>query len=210
MALVDMSEFYTEIRTVAPSCPRPTVDRHLRNAAIRLCEEAKCHRVDLDPALIIANIGQVELDLPSGSRVHEVITASIDGQRLEPTTPKLLSYRDPNWAEPGRPYAYYLESPNTLRLAATPDAQGLWLDVNAAIKPTRTATQLDEYLVENFFDTIVAGALTNILMLPDRPFTDPGKAQMYGMAFSNGVQNAKRHGQRTGSGKQVRCGYGGI
>lgn len=87
-------------------------------------------------------------------------------------------------AEDDYPRYYTLESPDVLRLWPTPNstvASALWVD--AALSPSLTANVLPDIAQTVHFDAILDGFLARMLMLPNKPWTNPMFAADYRRSY---------------------------
>lgn len=168
----------------APDCPEPTAIYHLRQAAIAFCERTRIWRhaatvVATSPVVVVA---------PEHAQVYEIEEAWIGGERLERRPVKeLLDW--PN-ESPGVP-RWIAESGDDAVLlvpfdAGTPGE----LRLSVYLKPSNEATLLPPVLVDAHARTIADGALANLLMVPNQPFSNPTLAAGFGMRFD---AQANRH-----------------
>lgn len=103
----------------------------------------------------------------------------------------------------GAPTCYYQRTPSdtAIYLWPVPDTSVSGaLGVRAAFAPTRSATQVEDALFDNYMPEIVSGALAQLLITPGQPFTNPSLAEYHRKAFSSGrskaVGDAKRGATR--------------
>lgn len=66
--------------------------------------------------------------------------------------------------------------------------------VRVALRPTKTATQVEDDLINYWTDPIVDGAMARILAIPDQPFSDPNKAMMMRASAARATHNARIEG----------------
>lgn len=66
------------------------------------------------------------------------------------------------------------------------------LDVEAALRPTPTATTIDDDIYSNYREVITHGALARLYIMPGKSWHSPGLYQEYMNHFSNSVRDAKR------------------
>lgn len=80
-----------------------------------------------------------------------------------------------------------------MRLVPIPDSnESQSLIINAALKPTQSATSLDNDFMNDYKEVIVNGAAFRLLRMPSKEWTDYNGAQVYGALFNEGIVNAYR------------------
>ena len=76
--------------------------------------------------------------------------------------------------------------------------------IDAVLRPARNATRIESYLVENFFETILSGALAIILRRPGQAYTDLERAGGYAQSAMVGIQDAKSYAAQGKSDKVAK------
>lgn len=183
-----VSDFFSRVLPYVPGCPEPTAAQALVDAAIVFCEDTMVVRNQLDTFSTVVGQDAYELDVPLQQQVSRVLTVFVDDTPL------------PSWTAQGtppsddarnRPMAFYTTRSNSeflLRLYPTPD-KVYAVKVVAALRPTRTATQLEDDLSSLWSDAVISGALARLMAVPSQPFTNPGEAMRMQM---NAIQLARR------------------
>jgi hypothetical protein len=194
------------IDTLAPrvarqvkGCPHAAIVNALRDAAINLCEEADVWTYSVDDLVMFKNIDQYELQLPEEAEIVRISGVSVGSTGLTVRTAEWLDRNRPGWRnDKGTPNACHVEIDDDryfLRVTPKPSETQKGRDNRIAIgfvlKPTLEATQLDDFLVARYQDTIVAGALWVLYMLPDRPWSSENRAEYWDDKFRGGVASAR-------------------
>lgn len=96
-------------------------------------------------------------------------------------------------AEGKRPKAVTMVSPQRYIVLPLPDAEEtytirMWL----ALKPLRTATEMDEQAFNELEDLFLWGALETLFSMPGKPWTNPDYAVHYGNKFREGYLEKRR------------------
>lgn len=96
-------------------------------------------------------------------------------------------------ADASRPEAVTMVSPQRYVVLPLPDGQEtyttrMWL----ALKPLRTADEMDEQAFNELEDLFVWGALESILSMPNKEWTNPDYAVHYGNKFREGYLEKRR------------------
>jgi len=194
-----LSEFLPEVVPQVPGCPVMVAKNAVRNAAITFCERTKAYRKELTAINLVASTkdyAYTAFTLPTDTLVWRPIrVAIIDGSdetKLEKVTPEDLDSdaQYANWrTETGTPFGYYAKDQNsTLRVIWTPDTSitgGLFME--AALKPSKAAAEVEDGFFNAYFDDIAAGALAALLSMAAEPWTNATKAADYLARFNRAI-----------------------
>lgn len=180
-------------------CPQTAMINALRDAAINLCEQADVWTFSVDDIVVFKNIAQYELQLPKDAEIVRVSGVSFGGTQMQIRTADWLDANRPGWRnDTGTPDACHIEMDDDryfLRVTPKPTKTEKDIERRVAIgfvlKPTSDATELDDFMVARYRDTIVAGALTQLYELPDRPWSDERRAAAFAGEFRAGVTAAR-------------------
>lgn len=188
MAEKTWSEFYPQVKPYVGGCPNPVIDRELRNTAIDFLRNTSAWRYDQHAAIdLVDDTGQYTLTPPAKALIERVTEAFVKDEAsatprpIRPKTIDELRALFSNWrTEKGSP-AYYSHETNNLTLYVVPKPDlkatvtgGLtpWL----TLTPNQVATGIEDYLFDRYLQTLAHGAVSRILAIPDRRWTDRGKA----------------------------------
>lgn len=191
-----LSDFYSRITPWVVGCPEPTINQALVDAAVRFCEDSKVIHQRTEPILTQANVSTYEVEVPTQQRVGTVLDVYCNGKPLRP----LVGDARPNPSDrTGTPTHYYgvrTDSEFLVQLHPTPDAE-YSVQVDASFVPTRTATSLEDELLERWVEAIVAGTLSKLFSIPNQPFSDPGQSAAAAVAFAGLSMRARREAGHT-------------
>lgn len=180
-------------------CPNAAMINALRDAAINLCEQVEVWTYSLDDIVLFRRIPQYELQLPTEAEIVRVSGVTFGSRTMRVRTADWLDANSPGWRDDeGTPHACHVEMDDDryfLRVTPTPSETYRDTEQRVAIgfvlKPTADASELDDFMVSRYRDTIVAGALRELYDLPDRPWSSQNRADQYGRDFINGVTAAR-------------------
>lgn len=168
-----LSAFYPRILPYLPGCSEPMVDQVLLNSAIEFAENSLTLRQNLDPFNTV--IGKVEYDLDPPTANHDinrVMGVTLDGKELSAGLFEAIRNDLPTaTAKPRGFYTDRTDNTFTLRLSPPPD-EVYPVVVAVTLRPSRTATQLDDDFYNIWIDPIVSGAIARAMQIPDQPFTN--------------------------------------
>lgn len=193
LTYINLSEFLPLVHPHVPNAALPTQTQALRKAVINFCERTRCWRetftidlVEQDSALT----GEQTF-----ATIHQIDTAEFDGERLTPAQFSMFTKKD--LGEEGRPQFITQSGPNTV--SVVPFCAGE-LRVTAFFKPVHGAeyvavadsspqndfNRVPDFLLSRYGETIAAGAVARVLMLPSEDY-DPNKAALYAQQYEDGV-----------------------
>lgn len=215
MTTVSFSELFPEVLAVAPSCPDPTIVRALRNATRELCKEAKCYRYTIENETVQADESEFEFYVPDDTVMVSPIELTINGLPLLPTSIQLLNQDDSDWrTASGAPKEYIRtwDQMGVIRLYPIPEETytTVGLRGQVALKPTRTATVIDETFLDRFEETIIHGALSKLLMIEGKRWYSPQQGQYHEFKFTDYKESAKRLANSDDMPKRRTVVYGGL
>jgi hypothetical protein len=178
----DLTSFLPLVRQFAPGVAEPTAIVHLRQAAIQFCERTRLWR--WDEAIDVSG-DDPDLVAPDGSAIHKIEAVRFNEQTVDPATTDYLDRVIPNWrtmvSTVSRPTWYTQSAPNTLRLV--PRAIGT-VNLYAYLKPSQDATQVPDWMDEQYREAIAGGALSRILVIPNQSFSNGELAGAFGAAWA--------------------------
>lgn len=178
----DLLDFLPHVLPQAMSCPDPVAVKYLREAAQEFCTRTRIWREE-DTFPTVADEVEV-VCVPPYAALHEIDEARFDNRRLEPKRYDEVFGRAPAGAEP-----IYITQAGPDRVSLVPPGNGM-LSICMFLKPAEDADLVPDMLFDHHARAIGWGALREVLMLPNQPFSDPQKAMMFGARFE---QHINRH-----------------
>lgn len=211
------NDLYTEILPDVPGCSEPLMDRAIRNAVVQFCERARVLRETLPKINVVAD--QAEYSCapsdPTNRALVHVWHLTFEGKPVERKTEDQLDlefeeaqdryaylfyhhhayagFDSDDWrtAKTSRPRYFYEKRPDKVRLVGIPTtAITDGLEIEIILKPTRAATAVDDFVIEDYYKTLAHGALAELLALPKKPWTDGGLSQYHRGHFEDGIAQA--------------------
>lgn len=177
-------------------CSEPLAKTALVDSAIEFCESTLVVQAFSEPQPAPAGVGLYELDVPMQQAVASTLKVWFNQDLLTPAPASLvdaiLAYITPvgtDEAVPGAPRHFYEVSPGVLGVYPPPQDAG-YLSARCAFKPLRSATSLDDSLLEDWVDAVVSGACARLMIIPDQAFTEPKLAEYHMMRFKQEVAKA--------------------
>lgn len=208
MSNVTYESFFPYVQPHVPSCPDPSMIIAIRSACIEFCEETNYFN-DVVEEQIVANEPLYELSVPTGYNLSHVIELYANGLRLMKKSPLELKelFNGMDWMTMPGPARYFTQlNTSEVRLCPIPDVDGE-LTGRYAYTPTRTSTQVDSTLFDDYVEVIAQGALARLFDQPDQPYSNAARQMMAHAKFQSGIANAKayvRGGMSASTGMHVR------
>jgi hypothetical protein len=197
-----LDTFMSRILPHVPACPDVVAQEALLDAAIEFCEKTLVVRQTLSVLGTTANTMEYTLSAPAGEAVVAPIQAWFKGRLLEPVAADLIGNVQAFNTSPvevtvtkAGPTHFYWTAPSKIGLYPVPDdTEASTLTVRAALKPTRTATQLEDVLYDDWIDALMAGALSRLHAMKDQPWASADRSLIRAREFRNSVQRARAEG----------------
>jgi len=177
MASISIDKFYQYVAPHIVGAPKQVVLNEIMGAVIEFCDETDVVEVDLDPVIVPTGATEMELDLPSGTRVSRV--KSLTPQDGGP------QFNEGSYTLVGSLIKFIAPLPMDLIIVAT-----------IALKPTRSSARCDDALFEDWLDAIVAGTLYKLKLMAGREWADTQAAMVNEAVFRRSMVKAK-HMART-------------
>lgn len=100
--------------------------------------------------------------------------------------------RPPYLRTPAEPDSFFCAEPYTLQLSPRPlSSLGAVLYVYAALTPIKNADRLPQIAVSHHFEAILAGAISRLASIPNKPWTDGQLAEMKRREYRRGIVEAR-------------------
>lgn len=213
--MTDLITLYKHVKPDVPGCPDPLLDRAIINAAIEFHEESKIYCAELTAINVVADEPEYDLVPPAGYAVVDIRRARFDDKPLiaksrdqldqmwvDQNTRSLFHYHHmtgynfdaDSWevATTSRPQFFYQPTSSSLRLVAIPDTAYVGgLKVNAALKPTPDATAIEDWIYNDYYKAIAAGAIAEVARIPEKMWTNPGLGDLRDREFRAGIAKAR-------------------
>lgn len=163
----------------APGVPETAAESYLRDAAIQFCEQSGWLQRD------------TRFPTACGMQVYPLLPA--DCERVMRVQRVWLGHRPFNERyEDGLQFAVdAIDTPDAAIVVGCELDGCEPLNVRYIAVPVHDACVIDARLIEEWGQTLVEGALSDLTMLPDQPFTNPAMAAIYARKFEDDVRRAR-------------------
>lgn len=171
----------------------PVAEYAIKRACIDFCAGSWIWQFLPDPIDVEAGEAYYDLEPESGSD----ITAVMDVQHNNvPLTAKSVAWLDaqlPGWrTTPAVPKYYTQVDTDQIILAAVPDSSiAGGLTMTLALQPTQTSQGIPKWIFSQFMYSLAHGAISNLMLMPSKPWTDMSAGAYYAASFQNAIANAR-------------------
>jgi hypothetical protein len=184
-------EFLPLVQPHLPTCPIPTLKTYLASTAADFCSRTQIWREDLDPSITAPRVADYDLD--ASSVVEAVLWVVVNDRPLSATDARLVPHE--RLSELSEPTHYWVYNDTTLRLFPTPDRR-YSLRVAVALKPSRAATGVEDWIYETWADSIVDGTIAQIARIPGKDWSDPMRAEAHRALYERAITTARNRDNR--------------
>lgn len=171
--------------------PLPGLLHEIRQAAVTFCERTRVWKAR-GTLSITAGVAEYAIPGPANSDPVIVESAFLGDTRLDPVTPDDLKRLWQHWEiQTGPPQVYTQFTDAQLTLVPTPNTTMTdGLSVQACFKPSRTAGEVPDLLLNRYAEAIGHGAIARVLETRGNPYGDPRLAVYHREHFERGIHQA--------------------
>lgn len=197
-------QFLDGVMPYVPGCPVNMATMAIRETVVELCEKALLLQRDHDPVDVLINTVDYDFDAPTGYRVFKIMKAWYKDRELIPTSPDDIA--DPalyNQLIPGvtisksDPMIITQKDDLTFSVLPVPKetVRGA-ITMRVALKPLRSSTGIEDFIFEDYAETVYAGARFRLLTVPAKPYTNPDLALANQNMYVSGLNSARQRATR--------------
>ena len=179
-------DFLPLISPHLPSCPNASIRMYLGIVASDFFARSYLWRDQIDT--IYATTGTVEYDLDGEAVIEDVISVVLNETPLDRTDLRLIATE--NLGQVGEPREFWVKADRSIVIFPTPE-ENVQLKVYAVLKPSRSATGVEDWIYETFADTIVSGTIAQLAMIPGKEWSDIALAGMHKGLYERAITNAR-------------------
>lgn len=189
MAIALWSTLTDRISPSVPGCPSPVIENYVHDAAIEVCERTLAFKYVQAQQTLVDGTYSYAYVPDTETEVHAVISANVNNIRIDPATMEATAERYPWWPTTDSDYRstpqyfVHFDTGNYYVVPTPNDDPTYLLDMVLALKPTRSATGLEQVPFDELEDVIVDAALQHLLVLPEKTWTDRELAAYHAKQF---------------------------
>jgi hypothetical protein len=193
-----LADFHNRVCPVIPSCPIPTVDQAILDACIEFCEQGSALYKELAATVTVIGDPEVQLTLPTETKLVRIAALKVDQREIE-----AREYFEIETDVQGLPRVFSASQDALVQMYPVPD-KVYPVKAMAILKPSRAATAVDDLLLESWADSIAAGALYRLLMLPAAAWVNPVAAKVYFDTFRVSINRSEIEFRRGRTNREMR------
>lgn len=188
MAQKRWSDWLDDVMPSLPGAKTDLVEAHIRKSAIKLCHRSHFFQTTLDDISVVSGTAIYDISYDRNTTVVRIESATLDGYDLIPAGADDLvgDYQ----TAAGVSSLYALVEPDQIQLIQVPDTSGT-LIVKVSLKPTQDSASIDGTIFEQFRDAIASGAMSTLMAIPLKPWTNLPLAGYHREIFDAGVTSAE-------------------
>jgi len=196
--MTNYTAFLDYVLPHVPGCTNEMALMEIENTIIDFCEKTLILQVDHDPVTSVAGIVDYDLDPPSNTLIVKIMRLWFKGKLLDPRapdtvyTPSIYNQNSGAVVEKADPQFYIQKDLRSFSLYPVPvntDSQSLTLRV--ALKPTRSASTIDDLIYEEYAEIIGHGATSRLFISPGKPYSSAQQSAMSAAKYMAGVNVAR-------------------
>jgi hypothetical protein len=154
-------------------------DVALRQSAISFCEQSLAWKYQHSPIEVLPGIAEYALVSPAEAVVHTLTYVALEGRELSAVAEADLEVLRNSSGTP----AYVLAGAAFIELIPAPDSGGILL-LSVALKPSPSASGIDNAIFDEYRHAIAHGALARLMLSPRKPYTNVQLAQYHAQQFA--------------------------
>lgn len=158
------SSFYPDVLRKVPGAIIPVVDMELRKAAQEFCEKTLCWRDWLDPLTTTGTDLTYDFNVSSDQVVVQLLNVTLDNKPIDVLS---RSQVPADWRTAGYVGTAAFSMTNRTQFSVIPlQAAGIAIATEVALKPSNTATGVNDDIFGQYKDVIAGGAIGRLHALP--------------------------------------------
>ena len=199
MRIRSFEDMAARVQVSVPKCPFPTVMQYTRNAAINVCEKTLFWKYAHSAFDLTAGQPEYRYKQPPDTVVHVILYCSVNGVPLRPIDYEQAFSLYPEWVKTytedddirkhgSIPSMITEVDPSKFVLLPPPNAEKTYsLQMISALKPSRDAEGMEEYVMDDMEDVILSKTLVDLLVLPGAEWSDRELASYHAKQYNAGL-----------------------
>lgn len=197
-----LTDFLPEVMPSVPGCPQPMVINAIRNSVIEFQERSGLSEQTI-PITLVPDLADYMLTPAAGTTLRELLRGDLDSQPVYPATEADLDSDNAAWRFAiGTPTRMLVKN-GLLKVTPIPQLAGT-LNTVFVDTLTRTATDVDDVLIDEWMETIASGALRRLLAMPGVAWSNPDLSMYHKGVFDTDVCNARIERDKAGTNASIR------
>jgi hypothetical protein len=201
--MANISAWLDGVSIRVPGASKIEIDSAVRTITREFCSKTLLYVKQLTAINIVAGTASYTLTAPTDCSIITVERVEVNGLFVSPTSMDLLDRSPDSWrqVESSQPIEYMVDAEKVLMFKEIPDtsyAGGLIVWV--AVKPSPTTSTLPDFLFDDWYETILNGAVAYLLRMPNKSWTSIEGSE-YFYDFYDGYLSEAKNKKYTGKAK---------
>lgn len=172
--IADYNDLLSYMIVDLPSCPDKVILQQLRQTGRDFLARTEIWTEDLDSINVVANTADYDLSVGDNAYILRIKKAEYLGGTLAPDD-------------------FYFLNNKTFRFVTTPVASKTdALDITVILSPLLNSEIIPIWILERYAEPIMAGAKRNLLVMPNKPWSNPDLGNYFDEIYSIGISTGKR------------------
>lgn len=171
-------QFLDYVMPHVPGCTVNLALHEIKSVIIDFCDKSMILQETLDPITTIENIPDYDLEPSKDRLVVKILKGWFKNERLTPESvdeigkPSIYNQTIADVTTvKGDPKIYTQKDPRTFSLYPIPnETVANSITMRVAVKPTRSVDTIDDFIYEDYAETIGHGAVARLCLSPDKPY----------------------------------------
>lgn len=170
----------------------PVTEYAIKRAVIDFCAGSWVWKIFPDNITTTANEAAYDLEPPAGADIATIVSIELDGVPLTNKSPEWLNQNLPGWrTTQATPKHYTQVDTEQVILAPLPPSSTSVLTLTLALQPSQASTGFPSWIASQFMYAIADGALSRLMLMPNKPWTDLPNGQDRRSQFNAAIANAR-------------------
>lgn len=208
--MATLDDFSKFILPDVHGCPSMVAEQAVLDSAIMFCEESRCHREQLADITLVASTPTYNIVTPTDTVISSIIWAGLDGTEIFRSTRDRIEFQVPSWrTATGTPTHVVMDDIRTIRTVPIPTGAAA-LNLEAYLKPSATATTIQDFIYQEWHEVIAAGAKARLFAMANKPWTSAPQAESNGAVYTALINAAVSKNDSGHMRPSRRVRYGGL
>jgi len=190
----NISSFLADTSTRVPGASKTEIDSAVRSVIRDFCSRTLLYIRQLTAIDIVSAVGTYTLVAPTNCSIVGVERVEVNGEFVSPTSLDLLNRSPENWQTDtsNQPINYMVDAEKVLRFKEIPDTSYTGgLVVWVTLKPTASTSTIPDFIVDDWYETIVNGAVSYLLRIPGKSWSSIEGSEYYNTLYDGTLSEAK-------------------
>lgn len=192
--MANISDWLTDISDRVPGAQKTDIESAIRAVIREFCTKTMLWTKQLPAISIVSSTPTYTLTAPTDTAIVAVERVEINGVYVDPVSQDVLDRSSDPWRseESSLPSAYMVDAEKVLRLKEIPTEDIVnGLIVWVAVKPSITTSTIPDFIVEDWYETILNGVVSYLLRMPGKSWTNVQGANYFEDYYSGYISEAK-------------------